>query len=142
LQIFVNNKKHRRVAVWSIFAISFTLVSMVVVTSLFYIQRLQSWLDITGIGSIAFGFFLKLFFVSQFWFVSFAVRLRFEIFNNYLRREICRKICNNWKAKSLSTHKLGRIFHSLCDSIDIINDTFTFHFIFIFTNILVRQFSR
>jgi hypothetical protein len=38
--------------------------------------------------------------------------------------------------------KCGRVFHDLCDLIEVINGTFTFQFVLLFANILVSEYAK
>lgn len=91
--------------------------------------------------SIVFGV-ISLFtmcFVFQFIIASLALRSRFqalnESFENFSNDEI-----NFVETKVFESVKIGKLFDKLCDGIEIINETFTFQFIFIFTQLLVGFF--
>lgn len=67
---------------------------------------------------------------------SSALRSRFqalnESFENFSNDEI-----KFVETKAYESVKIGKLFDKLCDGIEIINETFTFQFIFLFTQLLV-----
>jgi 7tm Chemosensory receptor len=86
------------------------------------------------ISAGTFTYFLAIFlrhtFFAQFIIATAAVRCRFEALNHKL------EFGKAFAFKQLSTVKIGKVFHCLCDCIDIINRTCTFHFILMVANIL------
>lgn len=71
-------------------------------------------------------------YIVQYILACFVVQTRFCRLNNSIGNE-------NFAFKSRDVVKIGQLYHKLCDSVDILNETFTFHFIMIFTNALVRK---
>lgn len=71
-------------------------------------------------------------YLIQYVLACFVVQTRFYRFNGLVGS-------GYFTLKSRDVVKVGQLFHKLCDSIDILNGTFTFHFIAIFTNALVRK---
>lgn len=70
---------------------------------------------------------LRFFLVLQFWLACFFVQSRFSALNEFLKSFITSSRFSS--VKTLTLFKCARVFHSLCDSIEIINQTFTVHFI-------------
>lgn len=78
------------------------------------------------------------FYTAQFVLASSAIRARFRALSNEInRRNVESANAFNWKPNIQPTLNLGRIFQRLSDSIDIVNETFTFQFIFTFAIFLV-----
>lgn len=83
---------------------------------------------------------LLLFFAIQLFLACLALQKRFE----KLRKNLESFIPRNQVQIVASTEKtvlpeIGRIYHTLCDGIETINDTFTFPFILILANVLVSH---
>lgn len=77
-------------------------------------------------------------YVAQLFLSCKCLQIRFHRLNETLNSSnnnsnvsiISEKVSMNWK--------FGKVYYGLCDGIDILNDSFTFHFVFLFTSILVR----
>lgn len=80
----------------------------------------------------------KCLYVTQLFLGCKCLQIRFEMLNKTLNSSntnsnvsiISEKVSMNWK--------FGKVYYKLCDGIDILNDSFTFHFVFLFSSILVR----
>lgn len=69
------------------------------------------------------------FFLAQFCVASVNIHSRFKALNDHLQRFLDRK-------SSTFNFKIGTVFSNLCDSIELLNATFTFPFVFMFANLL------
>lgn len=137
--MFIDHKSHRVVAIWTVVAFVITTFATTAV------QQLSQLSD----DDDSFNFFVILrsfcsnamrqWFVVQFVLACVFVRTRFCALNEYIRRSTSMRNKKLFETKSLSTLKVGRVFHSLADSVEIINETFTFHFILILAIILVSS---
>lgn len=83
----------------------------------------------------------KYFFTYQFCFASLALRERFKLLNDFLKKLV---IDNKFKFSSTSTtfdnlKSVTELHLDLCDLIELINSTFTAHLIFILLSVLVRD---
>lgn len=109
--------------------------------SILYFLGRWKGLKVSLIASYAYINTFRLFYLVQFSLASFAVRLRFKALNEKIKEQFLTKLSSNcFKAldvKSSDIFKLGNVFHKLCDAIEIINETFTFHFVLLFMVILV-----
>lgn len=76
--------------------------------------------------------FFRMVYIVQFILASSALQVRFRKFNKNL--EIMKFDIGGKEATSLA-----QLYHKLCDTAEILNETFTFHFIAIFANLLVRM---
>lgn len=92
---------------------------------------------VTGSMNHVFANLMRHAFIAQFLLATGLVRCRFEALNENLKSYIMTSNLKVLTAKPLSTIKCGKVFHSLCDCIEIINKTFTFHFIVMIANSLV-----
>ena len=82
---------------------------------------------------------LRTLYIAQLSLACLSIQKRFKVLNNSLV-EMIRK--ENFKfMTSLSNLNIRKAYHDLCNLIDIINETFTFHFILLFPNVLVRTIS-
>ena len=80
---------------------------------------------------------IKITFVLQFVFAVSTIRVRFKHLNKYLRTK--RRSDTSLMTTNLILFKVTTVYHKLCDSIEVLNNTFTFHFVFILLNALVRK---
>lgn len=93
--------------------------------------------------SIAFLNTLTNLYFAQLLLACITTRKRFEGLNKYLEDSLPP---NNIKTlspkavspKHLEISQLSKFYHELCDAIEIINESFTFHFIFLFGYLTVR----
>lgn len=81
--------------------------------------------------------FIRLYFVLQFCLVCAALRTRFNALNGVFKSSISTKELKNVRAKSCSTVKLRKIYHILCDGIEIVNATLTPPFVLLMIIFLV-----
>jgi hypothetical protein len=81
-----------------------------------------------------FNHYFKFFFFSQFVFVSSILRSRFKALNDHLAKT---KMKEN-PAKL----RYGEVFNLLSDGIEIVNSTFTFHFVLLFATFFVRKLRK
>lgn len=92
--------------------------------------------------SYAFINTLRLFYTTQFVLACNLIQKRFQTLNEILKtsvRSSSSKSRTTVSEKCSKTSKYCKVFHDLCDGIENINSTFTFHFIFLLTTILVRE---
>lgn len=89
--------------------------------------------------SVGFINILVVFYVSQLTLACHAVRKRFQTLNEHLKSSISSERFKLASGKDSNILNLGDFFHSLCNAIEIINSTFTFHLILLMHNILVRR---
>lgn len=85
---------------------------------------------------------LRMFFIAQFILACAAIHVRFKALNKELERrkvKASKEIVS--KRKLSDTLEMEKVFQKICDCIDIVNETFTFHFVFIFTIVLVNQIN-
>lgn len=86
---------------------------------------------------IIFTHLIKLVYYAQFILAISVVRKRFESLNISLKNLNCIKNEKN-SIELLNNMKFPKIYHKLCDGIEVINETFTCHFTFLFAYTLVR----
>jgi hypothetical protein len=83
----------------------------------------------------------NLFFAAQFCIFAFEIRERFEILNRKLRKDFISFTGNimivHDKRNSSKLKQFSILYHDMCDGIEIINSTFTFQLIFVFSSCLV-----
>lgn len=89
-------------------------------------------LQASNIFCYLFLVFFRTFFATQFMFASAAVQNRFKILNVHLTQETFIK-----QEKNFLVSKYSTVYHSLCDGIDMINETFTLQLVFTFAVIMV-----
>lgn len=135
----INHKIHRRFVIGTI--VLFAVLALHMITSpvlVFFFSGNPDYIRLSV--SLIYSFFnvLRLFFVVQFFLACTAVWNRIEIMNEYLEDRFQCKSLKVASKKCFDCHKIGKNFHILCDAIRIINDTFTFKFLFIFMNNLVE----
>jgi 7tm Chemosensory receptor len=116
------------------------IITTIVATA---IQQLSQLSEANG----AFNFFVILrsfcsnamrqWFIVQFVLACASVKSRFYALNEHVKNITSERNKKSVGLKSLSIRKVARVFHSLADLVDIINETFTFHFIWILLIILV-----
>lgn len=84
----------------------------------------------------------RTFFAAQFILACLTVKKRFECLNNQLKTSLKSRALDlkTIAANRLIHLELRRVIFQLCDIIEVINETFTFHIIFIFTIFLVSLF--
>lgn len=115
--------------------ISSAILTTVIIFSLFpIICRILGEPSMAVITTLRYLYieFYRLVYLIQFVLACFVVQSRFSCFNGLISSE-------EFTLKSKNVVALGQLYHKLCDSIDILNDTFTFHFIPIFSNGLVTK---
>lgn len=84
---------------------------------------------------------LRMTFIAQFVLVCSAIQVRFKAFNTeFVRRQKTVSTTNALKINRFDALHMGNIFQKLSDCIDIVNETFTFQLVFIFTVLLVSNF--
>lgn len=69
----------------------------------------------------------RVFYSTQFLVATLTVKTRFAVLNNFLKGSK-----NKTKFNCVVTPNFRKIYLQLCDGIEIINETFTLHFSFIF----------
>jgi hypothetical protein len=111
----------------SLLLITFSPVSIVALKG--FSERINA-LAIMCWGTL---YFTRIFFVTQLYLACICIRKRFEGLNNKL----------DWlvrqKSPKIVDWRLGKLYNELCDVIDILNETFTAPFVFIFPNILIKS---
>ena len=76
---------------------------------------------------------LKIFYVFQFYFASLALRERFKYLNQYLESFMDQK-----KLKPANTlRNVRKLYLDLCDLIELVNSTYTFHLVLVLIIVLV-----
>lgn len=130
----MNYKSHRTFVRFGLFVSAFLHVTMSAAQPIVYAAFGLKQSNVSIFISYNIVNFLRLFFVMQFCFACNAIRKRFSALNVCLEKAILKKFVSTMDSSSSS---FGKIYQSLCDEIENINETFTFHFIFVFGNILV-----
>lgn len=91
--------------------------------------------------SLVFYFFYvhfhRSFYIAQFVLACSAMQLRFKELNNNLNFSFSVTEIKIVASKNYDLFKVGKLFHDLCDGIEILNQTFTFHLIAILMNTMV-----
>lgn len=139
MNIFVDHKKHKKFVAFAIFL----LLSLAFFASgAMHVFSLLPQVDYTiGLASsIRFGYMnlSKIVYVTQFVLACSAVRQRFKILNQHLEYPFLIGGLTTVSSKQMKSKEVGRLFHRLCDAIKLINSTFTFPFVVIFSNLMVR----
>lgn len=140
LKVIVNLRSHRCHLLRLMLIVVVVLIVMVILSPL--VIYLKSFSTRTVGISILSSFvvtILKFSFFAQLMLSCLCLRKRFEILHENIKWSI---VCSNQKVfmnNSASWVRIGRIYQSLCNGIEIINETFTIHFVFLFGNILVRK---
>lgn len=96
---------------------------------------LQPFFDLPQLPFLFYGrfFFIEFYrmiYVIQFTLACAALRERFKKLNNLLKI-----VKLDVDGKEIVT--VGQLYHKLCDAIEVLNESFTFHFITIFLNLIV-----
>ena len=134
--IKVDHKKQKKIV--QIFTTA-PAISPVIVMTMFGSQIIKVENVMNSIFlTLLIGFFglFTMCFVCQFIISSLALKNRFqalnESFENFSNDEI-----KFVETKVFESAKFGKLFDKLCDGIEIVNETFTFQFIFLFAQMLV-----
>lgn len=77
------------------------------------------------------------FYVAQFIVACLAMQKRFDELSISLKFSFSVSKIKISTSKNHEFLKFGKLFHNLCDGIEILNQTFTFHFVAILMNIVV-----
>lgn len=131
LEVQINHKSHKTtalVAIIAIIIISLLTFGLVPLISIMW----DIYPDLIAYFSYLTANIYKLFFTYQFTLATLSVRERFKLLNFYLNRTLSRrrrKIFNAESSKNLQM--LTRLYLDLCDLVDHVNSTFTFHLIFV-----------
>lgn len=104
------------------------------------IQKRFDWFSLAVSFNYGFMNIFRTIYVAQFLFVCFTTRERFRKLNDYIMSS-CTSFDTNRQIKPPAPSEFGRVFHILCDGISVINDTFTFQFIFLIPNIMVSYLN-
>lgn len=82
---------------------------------------------------------VRLFFVIQITFVCAVLRVRFKALNETIKNSISIETTQVVRTKNFPTYKFLKIYHILCDGIDLANETFTHQILFLMIVVLVRD---
>lgn len=101
------------------------------------------WGGFQGAIAACYGYIntFRMFYVGQFILASLAIQSRFYELNQQIKIPVLSFDIKTVAPCNSENYRIGRIYHKLCDGIEIINETFTAHFIFLFTNGLVRFYT-
>lgn len=138
LHIFMDHTAHRLNVIWVLISlvtfITFVMLSQPIV---FLVYGMTLATDIFSLFAFTYINFLRFLFGTQFALAVAFVRQRFRALNEHITRWSPVRSSKVACFTSMPADKFGIIFHGLCDSIGVINETFTFHFIILLGNILV-----
>lgn len=131
--IEIPHKKHKTAAIIAVILIlaqAFYTAFLINLTVIFlvgrnYLFKKESWHSYTVIVT------LRNFFFAQFIIVSLNIHSRFKALNQHLLRALERKSFN------VINLRFGVVFSDLCDSIELLNETFTLPFVFSFACLLI-----
>lgn len=135
-----NHRAHKKYvygAIVVIISVAVKMISTMPIVFLFF----NSWDALQGSVVLCYSYinFFRMFYTMQFILASLAIRSRFKVLNNYLNYSTTFKDFRIIAMKGSKNFWLLRHYHSLCDGIDIINRTFTSHFILLFAISLVSN---
>lgn len=86
-----------------------------------------------------FSGYLLNYYTVQFMLVGFFIQSRFNAINEQLSQTVAKSVFKTFEAKMFIMSQIRNSFHKLCDVIDIMNETFTFHISILFFNYMVKQ---
>lgn len=136
--IEVDHKTHKKFAFLTIFIVITTTAIISSFMPLLYIFNGHA--DATTVDAnlkIIFTHLIKLVYNAQFILAILVIQTRFKALNHNLETSNCIKNAKN-SVELLNNLKIVKVYHKLCDGIEVINETFTCHFIFMFAYSLVR----
>jgi hypothetical protein len=126
--------RHRKISILVIFTLfgigfGFSLIHPIVCILLGKFDLVQI------IRSVSFSYinFYRAIYIVQFILSSATVKIRFAAFNRSLT------LNRIFKLKLLEDLNHRKLYHSLCDAIDILNQTFTFQLVLIFMGLIVSD---
>lgn len=92
---------------------------------------------------ITYGFIgiYKVLYFTQLILACMIVQKRFEALNESLENSRITNRLTITKAKNLNISEFAVVYHGLCDAIEIINNSFTYHTTFLFAGILVKMLT-
>ena len=115
----------------TIFKILFLLTAM----KILIIGPMKDYNKILFIATLCVIGIYTVFYSSQFILAAAALEIRFKALNELIDSTM-------YSAKMEATFngaKIGKLFNNLCDGIEIVNDSFTFHFVLLFPLYLVSR---
>lgn len=140
--IILNHNRHRVFSYGSIIVVLLIALESILLIPIMqlsngnyeHILKLMTWLSYANIT-------LRLFYTAQFVLAALAVKTRFTALNKYLMKlAAIDKVWGNIASKHEEIQRFRRTYLKLCDGIEVINETFTFQLVFVFTSVMVRQF--
>ena len=139
LDLVTDHTRHKQLTlIAAIIILTLNLFSSLVPAVLF-------WLKLTETNSmfVSISFFYtgtsELFYTYQFCLASLSLRERFKLLNTCLRNFwIKQKIKKFSESEPVKTIKhVSKLYLDLCDLIEVVNSTFTYHLVFVFISVLV-----
>lgn len=141
LGIFMNFKRHR----FFVYGVNVAVVTIVMcgvscVPIFLYLNGLQHKIQFFDSSLLLFLNTAQFFYVVQFELACLALRVRFVALINYLSDSKLKTKCRIFAANFAANNKFCRSYLTLCDAIEIVNEFFTFPFVFIFGFMLVSKY--
>ena len=104
---------------------------------LYFLDGNNNYLTVNANLRILHGHLFKLVLKAQFVLTALVIQKRFKVINDFLSLLLVqKKLLNAYKV--LKKNKFLRVYHKLCNAIDIVNDTATFNIVIIFAYTLVK----
>lgn len=138
----MNHKKQKKIVIGILF-ISIFLAAKISISMMFifWIFGISAEIQFPVIFCYTYINIFRMFYSAQFILAASAVFSRFKALNYHLERSIPISTIKIISTTNSTFHKVDKIFHELCDAIEVINKTFTCHFVFIFAICLVGLLS-
>lgn len=139
------NYKQHRFFIYATFMVSVVIfAAMTLIHPIYFVIAGDAWkINVLNLLTNSGTFLVKISFSVQLVLACLTVQRRFKALNVHLKASQPQVTKANWKLSSYgcSEHlKIRKVYFKLCDCIDVINETFTFHMIFLFAVFLVREF--
>lgn len=138
MNLTIDHKTHKK---YIFIAISIFIAFVFVLSSSYPLSQLilapNKSLKFVMTFSFAYIHIFMNFYTFQFIVVNSAIWLRFKALNSKFKTKFPRQNVKIVAAKNFDLVQASNYFHNLCDGIEIINNTFTFHAVFIFMQLMV-----
>lgn len=138
----MNHKMHRKVVKICLFCM-LAVASMVTLLMpiSFYVTGLSEYICFFDCFGYAIINLFRGFYIIQFVLASFAIQIRFAAVNRDLKSSVPIERIKVVASDSLS-FQVGKVYHKLCDAIDVFNDFLTFPFVYFITKFMVRILEK
>lgn len=136
-KVFATNYKTHKLIVWILLICEAILILFLAFAQPIIFAIYSKFVFQFIIVSYCVNSILRLFFVSQFFLVSFSLQIKFKSLNENLKRLVSTREVQMVASRNSFTKDFGQTYQILCDAIDIVNETFTFPLALVLANVLV-----